>query len=117
MAKKDKPTGSEVYRVVYSEWGSPLDPQSGQPLQDHPPERQKLTIRRDRKGRGGKTVTVINGFQHTPATLTKLAKTLKAQCGSGGTAKAESIEIQGDHRDKVGEALQAMGYMVKYSGG
>jgi translation initiation factor 1 len=110
-------TGSGVDRIVYSEWGSPLDPESGAPLQDRPPQHHKLIVQRDRKGRGGKTVTVISGFQLTPATLDHLAKQLKTQCGSGGTAKETTIEIQGDHRDKVAEILRKLGYPVKLSGG
>ncbi len=118
MPKSDSSlTGSNVYRVVYSEWGSALDPESGQPMEDAPPHKQKITVTRERKGRKGKTVTVASGFQLTPQTLGSLAKSLKAQCGSGGTAKDTSVEIQGDHRDRVGEILKGLGYTVKYSGG
>ena len=109
--------GSEVYRVVYSEWGSPVDPDSGAPLQDQAPEKHKLILQRERKGRGGKTVTVIRGFQLTPQSLTALAKQLKAACGTGGTAKEDSIEIQGDHRQKLAELLAKLGYPYKLSGG
>jgi len=122
MAKsKQRPdqslAGSEVYRVVYSEWGSPLDPDSGAPMQDQTPENHRLLLRRERKGRGGKTVTVISGFQLTPKSLTALAKRLKAACGTGGTAKEDTIEIQGDHRQKLAELLTQWGYPYKISGG
>ena len=70
-----------------------------------------------RKGRGGKTVTVISGFQHRPETLKTLTKKLKAQCGTGGTAKDNVIEIQGDQADTVLAALQKAGYTAKRSGG
>jgi len=56
---------------------------------------------RDRKGRGGKTVTVIHGVMGSEAELSALAQQLKKLCGSGGTAKDGNIEIQGDHCDKV----------------
>jgi translation initiation factor 1 len=86
-----------------------------------PPQQHNLKIMRDRKGRKGKTVTVIAGFSLTEADLKSLAKQLKALCGAGGTAKIEgaeqSIEIQGDHRDKVAEKLKALGYKAKLAGG
>lgn len=120
MAKKrqdDALTGSQVYRVVYSEWGAALDPDSGSPLTDRPPDQHKLILRRERKGRGGKTVTVVEGFQLTPKTLATLAKQLKAACGTGGTAKDNTIEIQGDHRQKIQDVLTQLGYSCKLSGG
>jgi translation initiation factor 1 len=70
-----------------------------------------------RKGRGGKTVTLISGFQHRPDTLATLGKKLKAQCGTGGTVKDNTLEIQGDHADKLLTLLQQQGYTVKRSGG
>ena len=76
---------------------------------------------RDKKGRKGKVVTVINGFVLTEADIKALAKQLKSLCGAGGTAKNESsgqvIEIQGDHREKVAEKLKTLGYKVKLAGG
>jgi translation initiation factor 1 len=72
---------------------------------------------RDRKQRGGKTVTVISGVQGDDAVMTALAQQLKKLCGSGGTIKDGNIEIQGDHCDKVMAKLAALGYKVKRSGG
>ncbi len=94
---------------------------SSAPRTSAPPQQQNLKIMRDKKGRKGKMVTVISGFSLTEADLTKLAKTLKTACGSGGTTKQENnqqiIEVQGDHREKVGEKLKALGYKVKFAGG
>lgn len=91
------------------------------PRSSLPPAQQNLKIMRDTKGRKGKVVTVISGFVLTEADLKALAKTLKGLCGAGGTAKNEadgqSIEVQGDHREKVAEKLQALGYKVKFAGG
>ena len=78
---------------------------------------QTARIWRDRKRRGGKTVTVIGGLRHDPATLEALLKRLKQQCGAGGALKDGELEIQGDHRERVAEALAAMGYKVKHVGG
>jgi translation initiation factor 1 len=72
---------------------------------------------RDRKQRGGKTVTVITGVPGNDDALTTLAQQLKKLCGSGGTVKDGNIEIQGDHCDKVQEKLTQLGYKVKRAGG
>ncbi len=72
-----------------------------------------MRVMRDRKQRGGKTVTVITGVPANEATLTILAQQLKKLCGSGGTVKDGNIEIQGDHCDKVQAKLTEMGYKVK----
>ncbi|MEO0490011.1 MAG: translation initiation factor, partial [Cyanobacteria bacterium J06659_2] len=84
---------------------------------DLPPNQQSIKVEASRKGRKGKTVTIVSGFQHKPETLTNLAKDLKAQCGSGGTVKDNTLEIQGDHRDKLVTLLKGKGYQVKISGG
>ena len=86
-----------------------------------PPQQQDLRVMRDRKGRKGKVVTVINGFVLTEADIKALTKQLKNLCGAGGTAKNEAagqvIEIQGDHRERVAEKLKSFGYKVKLAGG
>jgi translation initiation factor 1 len=76
-----------------------------------------LRVQASRKGRKGKTVTVISGFQAKPETLTKLLKQLKNQCGTGGTVKDDTLEIQGDHAQKLVELLTQLGYKAKISGG
>ncbi|MCA9922230.1 MAG: hypothetical protein KC419_06800 [Anaerolineales bacterium] len=82
-----------------------------------PPEQQTAGIRREKKGRGGKTVTVVMDLQLTPDDLKALGKKLKQQCGTGGAVKDGNIEIQGDHREKVADALQKLGYKTKFTGG
>jgi translation initiation factor 1 len=78
---------------------------------------QTARIWRDRKRRRGKTVTVVGGLRHDPATLETLLRTLKQQCGAGGTLKDGELEIQGDHRERVAAALAALGYKIKQVGG
>ncbi len=78
---------------------------------------QTARIWRDSKRRRGKTVTVIGGLRHDPATLDALLKKLKQQCGAGGTLKDGAIEIQGDHRERIAAALSGMGYKIKHVGG
>jgi translation initiation factor 1 len=79
-----------------------------------PPARQEAHIRREKKGRGGKTVTVVYNLRLPPDELKALGKHLRQVCGTGGTVKDGAIEIQGDHRDRVAEALQQAGYRTKF---
>jgi translation initiation factor 1 len=112
---KRKATGKGD-RLVYSEFGTPDQPDEAA-IEDRPPAEQKIIVQASRKGRGGKTVTIAEGFQHAPATLKALLKQLKAQCGAGGAVKDMTIEIQGDMTRKVADVLTALGYKVKISGG
>jgi translation initiation factor 1 len=76
-----------------------------------------VRVGKETKGRKGKCVTVITGLSLDSDGLRDLAKRLKQRCGTGGTAKAGIIEIQGDHRDLLAEELKARGYFVKRAGG
>lgn len=69
------------------------------------------------KGRKGSGVTLISGLTMPQDDLKELAKRLKQRCGSGGTIKDGTVEIQGDHRDLVVGELQGRGYKVKRLGG
>ncbi len=116
MSSKRK--SSEPNRVVYQEFGHPDNAAALQrAVPDLPPNQQNLRVQVSRKGRKGKTVTAIAGFQCTPETLAKLLKQLKTQCGSGGAFKDNTLEIQGDHRQKIVQILTELGYKVKISGG
>lgn len=75
--------------------------------------KQTIRVATDKKRRAGKTVTVATGFQLTGDSLAALAQTLKKKCGSGGTARENEIEIQGDHVARVTEELRKLGYRVK----
>ena len=81
------------------------------------PGDQLLYVSIDRKQRGGKEVTLIEGFVGTDDDLKDLGKLLKSKCGVGGTAKDGEIIIQGKFKDKVAELLEAEGYKVKKKGG
>jgi translation initiation factor 1 len=74
-------------------------------------------VRREKKGRGGKTVTTATGIPLVGGELTELAKSLRRRCGSGGTLKEGIVEIQGDHVDTIITALTEAGFEVKRSGG
>ncbi len=105
-------------KLVYQEFGQSSDNKAlerGTP--DLPPNQQNIRIQATKAGRKGKIVTVISGFQHNDSALSQLLKKLKTQCGSGGTLKENSLEIQGDHRQKLLQLLTELGYKVKISGG
>jgi len=81
------------------------------------PHKQGVRIRRESKGRGGKSVCVIDGLPLADAELKALQKKLKAQLGAGGAVKNHCIEIQGDHREKLLLLLEKEGFKAKLSGG
>ncbi len=112
-------------RPVYSTTQGRLCPGCGQPVNActcprHPPAPKSdgiVRIRRETKGRAGKGVTVITGVPLGEAELEKLGKQLKQRCGTGGTVKHGTIEIQGDHRTLLLNELARHGWTVKLAGG
>lgn len=76
-----------------------------------------VRVSREIKGRNGKGVTVIKGLALDRLALDALGKQLKTACGSGGTVKDGVIEVQGDHCERVIEALKKEGWVVKRAGG
>lgn len=74
------------------------------------PDQQKLRVYIERKGRGGKTASIVKGFEGSEEDLIALSKLLKSKCGVGGAVKDGEIIIQGDQRDKIVKHLQAEGY-------
>ncbi|PAU52625.1 translation initiation factor Sui1 [Pseudomonas indica] len=74
-------------------------------------------VRRETKGRGGKTVTTVSGVPLAEDALKELASALKRRCGTGGALKDGVIEIQGDHVELLLEELAKRGFKAKKSGG
>jgi len=103
-------------KLVYSTDGGRIKEQK-----NTSPELEKgdgiIRIRRETKGRNGKGVTTLTGFDMPESDLKQLAKKLKQLCGTGGTSKNGVIEIQGDQREKLKESLEKMGHTVKLAGG
>lgn len=116
-------------RLVYSTETGPICPKCSRPQAKCICKKAKPTsahreprdgiirIQRETKGRKGKGVTAVYGFQETDVDLKKLASTLKNRCGTGGSVKEGVIIIQGDHRESLKAELTKLGYKVKLAGG
>jgi translation initiation factor 1 len=116
-------------RLVYSTETGRICPKCQKPVsgctckkkQPVPPPQFKsdgiIRIRRETRGRKGKTVTAVFGFDLDDLALKALAKDLKRHCGTGGSVKGGVIVIQGDHRDGVKVFLEGKGFRVKIAGG
>ncbi|WP_343604472.1 translation initiation factor [Fluviicola sp.] len=114
MSKKNK----DRVNIVYStnpDFSYDYDNQEEQETLE--PSKQLLYVSLDRKQRGGKEVTLVEGFVGTDDDLKELGKMLKSKCGVGGTAKDGEIIVQGSFRDKVIELLEKEGYKTKRKGG
>jgi len=108
MSKKITPTNGIVYSTDPS-----FRPETGDsPSQELlPPAKQPLRVKLDTKHRGGKAVTLIEGFQGPDDELEKLGKQLKTFCGTGGAVKDRQVIIQGDQRTKLLEWFKKNGYL------
>ncbi len=82
----------------------------------HPAE-TVLRLRLEAKGRKGKAVTVLHDLPHNPDYFAGVLKALKTHCGTGGAAKGDRLELQGDQRDKAQAWLEQAGFTVRRSGG
>lgn len=92
----------------------PRNPAAAVPmLQGNTPVR----VGRERKGRGGKTVSIITGVMSRDAGKQALLKLLKNKLGTGGALEEDNIVIQGDHRERIVEILNELGYRAKVAGG
>jgi translation initiation factor 1 len=85
------------------------------PKANEPPRDGIVRVAREKSGRKGKTVTVVRGLPYSD--VADVASDLKRHCGSGGTVKDGTVELQGDHREKAATHLRARGYEVKLAGG
>ncbi len=98
----------------------PLASSQPQPAPSTPPPAQGDTpvrVGRERKGRGGKTVSIISGVMSREAGRQALLKLLKNKLGTGGALEDDTIIIQGDHRERIVEILNELGYKAKVAGG
>ncbi|WP_276499954.1 translation initiation factor [Terrimonas pollutisoli] len=109
MSKKNKPDNRGF---VYSTDPNFKFEENQQNFETLPASQQKLKIRLDTKHRGGKVVTLIEGFIGEESALEELGKKLKSFCGTGGSAKDGEIIVQGDQREKVLQWLMKNGYKL-----
>jgi translation initiation factor 1 len=111
-------------RLVYSTGDSGKCPVCGWPQRDcqcstrraatEPiPARIVAKLRMEKKGRGGKTVTVVYGLPQNDQFLKELSQELKRACGTGGAVVEGGVELQGDLRERVRDVLVQRGYVVK----
>ena len=111
-------------RIVYSTGIGKVCPGCGWPVKDckcsskrsvdeSVPGRVVAKLRMEKKGRGGKTVTVVYDLPCNSAFLKELAQELKRACGTGGAVQDDTVELQGDLRDRVREHLVRKGWQVK----
>ncbi|MDE6489972.1 MAG: translation initiation factor [Muribaculaceae bacterium] len=91
-------------------------PEGGEPesaTDSKPAPKPRLDIILDRKGRAGKTATIIAGFDNDDSEIKEIASEIKSRLGTGGAARGGEILIQGDRRDDVKRILQEMGYKTR----
>ena len=111
------------HRLVYSSKSGRMCPKCGWPVDDCKcssrtksapvPPRLIARLRIEKAGRGGKTVTVVDGLPQNEAFLKGLLSELKKACGCGGALREGGIELQGDLRDRVRAYLSNQGHGVK----
>jgi len=77
------------------------------------PPRIVAKLRVEKAGRGGKTVTVVDGLPRNAPFVAGLAQEMKRACGTGGAVRDGAVELQGDIRERVRELLTRKGYVVK----
>ena len=111
-------------RLVYSTDVGSVCPDCGWPQRDCKcsnqraasdpvPARVVAKLRMEKKGRGGKTVTVVYDLPRNAVFLKELSQELKRACGTGGAVAAGAIELQGDLRDRIRDVLTRKGFIVK----
>ena len=110
--------------LVYSTDGGRMCPECRRPLAECVCKAKSATtgdgvvrVSLQKKGRGGKSVTLVKGLALDAAALAVLGKQLRTACGSGGTVKDGVIEVQGDHCELVMEALRKHGHQPKRASG
>lgn len=116
-------------RLVYSTDGGRVQPPRPAPKASTPvrgrtpapaasvPDDGIVRLHRGKPGKGGKPLTLITGLTGTESDLDALLKQLKQAIGAGGSREGRVLSIQGDHRDRLQERLETLGYRVKRAGG
>jgi translation initiation factor 1 len=77
------------------------------------PAKVVVKLRLEKKGRGGKMVTVLDGLPRNEDFLEGLAKDLKKALGTGGSVVGATIELQGEWRERLRVLLPSKNLSVK----
>lgn len=105
------------------DWKDALASLTGLPEGEVPEEKEEkketvcqkgaLHVLMEKKGRAGKTATIVEGFEISDDEVDEIARTLRKRLGTGGSARGGEILIQGDRRQDVASILREMGFNVK----
>ena len=117
------PMADRNARPVYTTDAGRMCPTCGWPIddckcsskmsRDPVPAKVVAKLRLETKGRGGKGVTVVYDLPRNAEFLKSLCQDLKRSCGVGGTVAEDTIELQGDQRERLRPMLLAKGFVVK----
>ena len=108
---------NQLSKLVYSTDGGKVEEEKDETEEIGTRYKDGLVrIGRETKGRKGKGVIVITGIVQKVDEFRKTAQTIKKKCGTGGAVKGDTIEIQGEDREKVKSVLESMGYKCKLAG-
>jgi translation initiation factor 1 len=124
LAHDQQMAGRGNTRIVYSTASGRMCPSCGWPVSncrcskgaaatEAVPARIVAKLRIEKKGRGGKTVSVVDGLPNNATFLNELCLDLKRTCGTGGVVVDGAIELRGDLRDRLRECLVKRGFVVK----
>ena len=108
--KQNQSLNWDQFRALGNPENAPEMPDDSQKeSSDHFIAKSIIRVHLEKKGRGGKSVSIIRGLEMTNAKMKEIEKKIKSHCGVGGTQKNGEIIIQGDHRDKIIDLLKKMG--------
>jgi translation initiation factor 1 len=103
-------------RLAYSTGGERPEPETTPPARAVGAGKGGIRLMLERRA-SSRLVTVVTGLPGSPADVAALCRELKASCGAGGAAKGDSLELQGDQRERIEAVLSARGLRFKRAGG
>jgi len=106
---KQKNLSWEAFQSMGNPENAPKEKEEPAQNEDHFIAKSTIRIHLEKKGRGGKAVSIIRGLEMTNSKMKELEKQLKSHCGVGGSQKNNEIILQGDHRDKIIAFLKKQG--------
>lgn len=107
--KKNTSLNWDQFRALGNPENAPEEPTNAPLDMNHFVAKSRIRVHLEKKGRGGKPVSIVRGLEMTNAAMKDIEKALKSRCGVGGTQKNGEIIIQGDQRDKIITYLKSLG--------